>query len=138
MKLPGGGALAITASLVVAAAIVAGFVLLGSPSEQRAIQLDLRRVSDLNRLENLVQTYFGMTQHLPVSLDELVREFAAQGAERLDPVTGEPYGYRVVDGKHYELCATFDRPALEAPYVNEWLHRAGRRCFIRQVHEPQR
>jgi hypothetical protein len=43
-------------------------------------------------------------------------------------VTGAPYGYRVLDDKSYELCATFDR---ESPREarNRWAHGAGMRCF---------
>ena len=37
-------------SLVVAAAIITGVVILGSPSNERALRLDQRRVSDLEGL----------------------------------------------------------------------------------------
>ena len=64
-----------------------------------------------------------------------------------DPVTGEPYGYRIVDSTSYELTATFDTvdSTVEwtADYREEprfWRHGAGQRIYRLTVtpHAPER
>ncbi len=51
----------------------------------------------------------------------------------LDPVTHEPYRYRVVDSLRFELCATFVSADSVGPFedrANEfWRHGPGRHCF---------
>jgi hypothetical protein len=63
-------------SLVVLAAIVAGMVMLGSPSDERARRLDERRVSDLAGIRNAVNFFSDRNGRLPASLDELSRSLA--------------------------------------------------------------
>ena len=46
------------AAVVVVAAILAAFVVGGTPSERRAMRLDDRRVSDLARLSREIDRYF--------------------------------------------------------------------------------
>jgi hypothetical protein len=75
---------------------------------------------------------------LPASLDSALREpdtFTSQAI--VDPVSGEPYEYRVLDATaaRYELCAVFQaadttggRGGRYMP-AELWKHRAGRHCF---------
>jgi hypothetical protein len=48
----------------------------------------------------------------------------------------------VVDDRHYEVCATFDRPSDDQPAINRlpfWSHAAGHECFtIEPVETPRR
>ena len=83
---------------------------------------------------------------LPDSLPQL--SDIPQGPYRLaalDPVTREPYGYRMLDSMSYELCATFDAPS-EKPDPAETRalrsrfheHGSGRVCFPVRVSAPPR
>jgi outer membrane murein-binding lipoprotein Lpp len=127
----------LTVSVVVAAAVVAGLIVAGSPEDARIQKLDRRRVADLYSIVDSVNVYW--TQHgaLPPDLDALSDELTF--SSDADPETREPYGYRVVDGEAYELCATF---AKQCPSTDDtcshWRtqqdaeirgHRAGRQCF---------
>jgi hypothetical protein len=121
--------------IVVVTVVVIGIVLLGPPEEERARRLDQRRVRDLQGVEFSVREYWMTRGRLPSSLDEVSKASADPGYKPGDPVTGAPYGYRVLDDKSYELCATFDR---ESPREarNRWAHGAGMRCFTRRAGDP--
>jgi type II secretory pathway pseudopilin PulG len=122
---------ALAALIVVAIAIVAAFRVMGSPAEQRLRRLDERRVEDLNRLSDAIQLYDSRHQRLPASLEEIERDQGTDAARR-DPVTQQPYEYRVDGPKAYSLCAHFDRESLrEVGFYATWPHGAGRQCFAR-------
>src|SRR5215472_10285334 len=96
------------AAVAVGLAIGAGFLVIGSPAEQRLRRLDERRTEDLQTLSNAVGLYWSRHQHLPSSLEEVERD-QGENATRRDPVTKEPYEYRIDAPKAYSLCARFDR-----------------------------
>jgi hypothetical protein len=123
---------AIAAIIFVAIVIVASFRVMGTPGEQRLRRLDERRTDDLNRVSEAIQLYWTRHQRLPASLDEVERDQNADVARR-DPVTQQPYEYRVDGAKAYSLCAQFDRPSLRDAgyYATTWAHGAGRQCFGR-------
>jgi hypothetical protein len=116
---------------VVGAAVAAGLVILGSPSDARLRRLDERRVAELRQLARDIDVFWTRRAALPASLDALAGE-AGLGERRADPDTGEPYAYRAIDATHYELCAVFaaeaGAPGL-APDLAFWAHGAGRHCF---------
>ena len=125
--------------LVSAAAVVAGLAVVGSPAEARLKRLDERRVTDLQTLNNLLNQYWSRHKALPASLDEALNS-AGWASSTRDPVTGELYPYRIVEGRRYELCATFDRasdqpPSTSAPF---WSHSSGRQCFPMEIREGNR
>lgn len=122
--------LAILASLGMAAAIVAGMGVLGSPKHQRALQLDSRRVSDLSLISMQVNAYWSQHKSLPPALVSLG---LAQSMAK-DPVSGEPYEYAATGNENYRLCAIFDTASEPegrsyGAYVPRWNHSAGRHCF---------
>ena len=105
-------------STAVVAAVAAGIYLLRSPSEERTLRLDERRVADLVALSGAVDVYWTRHQRLPASLDEL----------------------RLAD-RSYEVCATFERDssARERPAGDGvWAHRLGRQCFPREPRALER
>jgi len=132
----GGGILLAGATVVVVAAIVAGFVVLGSPSEERARRLDQRRVFDLQQLTIAIDYYVREHRRLPASLDDLASTSAGNVSVR-DPISSQPYGYRVVSDTAYELCATFDRESKgEVGFGSQpSAHAAGQKCFNRKAPE---
>ncbi|MBN2171369.1 MAG: hypothetical protein JW819_08620 [Candidatus Krumholzibacteriota bacterium] len=128
----GARLLAAAVIVAVAAAVVGGVLVLGSPSEQRLRRLDARRVEDLRRIAWAVDRYWARHDSLPPDLAALVE---ADGPEppRRDPATGAPYGYRVAGVEAYELCAVFARPSEDepppAPPRRDWSHGVGECCF---------
>jgi hypothetical protein len=103
------------AVVLVAAGLIAGFVNLGSPAHQRAIQADRVRIG---HLRSLAHELHARPDALPESLKEL-------RSQRSDPVTGVPYDYRALAGSTYELCAIFSGELRNG----FWSHAAGRDCF---------
>jgi len=136
MKIGTGGVLLVVASVVVAAAIVSGIVVLGPPAEERARRLDSKRISDLQQLTGAIEYYHLQKGQLPSSLGDLA-SFPNLRVEQRDPVSGQPYGFRLTDTAAYELCATFDRDSKEqAARASEfWGHAPGRHCFTFKVRE---
>lgn len=129
--------LAIAASAVMAAAVIAGLVVLGSPSHQRSLQLDQRRVTELNSLRVLITMYWQQHHTLPPNWEAIDLPPKA----RRDPVTREPYGYAVTGERSYRLCARFDLPsdpdATSQPWLgNRWNHPAGQHCVDWVVGSP--
>ena len=120
---------------LVVGAVAGGLFVLGSPAEQRVRRLDTRRVTDLAQIRGAVDAYWTTHGRLPESVAALA---AAQGpylkTHERDPVTGQPYEYRVLTTDTYELCGTFERESTEderyvMPYGGApWSHPAGRHC----------
>jgi hypothetical protein len=139
VKLASGGVLLGVAAIVVVAAIFAGIVALGPPSEERARRLDSRRVSDLQRLSSAVLYYRNHKERLPASLDEL-SSLANVSVDVRDPERDQPYGFRVLDDMSYQLCAMFARESKEEQRSHGrefWAHGAGTHCFTLKVPNKQ-
>lgn len=127
MKPSGHGLLLGLVTAVVLAAVVAGFLVLGTPGDARKETLDRKRVEDLSNLSSALS---GATA-LPASIEE-VRRRAYWKSFGKDPETGEPYGYRRIASDRFELCATFSTAVTESDlesYRKEWAHPAGPACF---------
>jgi hypothetical protein len=127
---------AIVASLIVLATIIAAIVVMGPPSQQRLMRLDERRVEDLNRIAMIVDVHRTQHDRLPASLAEL----GAQPGVRLpqDPESRKPYDYEVLGPAEYRLCAQFDTDTSSAadprPWLDaDWAHGTGRQCFKRRT-----
>ena len=124
-------------STAVAAAVIAGLVLVGSPGEARLVKLDHQRTSDLYRIVDSVNAHWTRHESLPADLNSLVEAYELDSIT--DPDTGQPYRYRPLGDNRYELCATF---AKECPAENSqcahWRarqdieirgHAAGEECY---------
>lgn len=133
--------------LTVASSIVAGFMLVGSPSQQRAMNIDSQRVSDLQQISYAVDSYYNQAdpRRLPASLEELRSTQNVYVNSIADQSTGTAYEYHVVGALSYQLCATFEtdvntsgigkRPAeyTQAPGSTFWDHPIGRKCYDLKV-----
>jgi hypothetical protein len=133
VKLGGRGILLVAVSVVVAGAIVIGFLLLGTPQDARKHQLDRKRIEDLRMLANglIARARDANPDSLPPTLDAVTLTNYMKDAGR-DPVTGAAYGYHIVGGGRFELCATFDTAESEAEFYDwerSWAHPAGPYCF---------
>jgi hypothetical protein len=140
---PGGGALLLGgATIVVVAVAIAGFLALGSPGDERARQLDRRRIEDLRSIANGVENYYDRVkgERLPDSLAMPGMSSYLDGETR-DPVTGTPYGYRVLGSNSFELCATFQMAESGGnPGAMDylWDHPAGPACFEFEIEAGRR
>jgi len=134
-------AIVIAVSVAVLAAVVVGVVLLDSPAEARLRRLDERRVDDLRDLAFAVDAFWTREGQLPTSLGDL-SEAERIVTEPIDPETGEPYEYRVLGEKSFELCAVFARDTgpddRDGCYRSFWFHGTGRQCFQLEAQDLKR
>jgi|SRR6266542_4507228 len=117
--------------VAVIAAVVAGLVLLGSPTEARLRQMDRKRVDDLRNISSAIDLYWTREKRLPASLEDLSQQPGLSLNIR-DPGTAKPYEYHARAAGSYELCATFERDSAERSGAHGgdfWSHGAGRQCF---------
>lgn len=130
--------------LIVLGSLICGFVLVGSPSEQRDIRLDRERISDLQSIQWEVVNYWQDKEELPQALTDLEDSIAWFEVPH-DPETGEEYTYRITGERAFELCAVFARET-EDEHTREfrsfdshenWTHGAGEHCFDRTI-DPDR
>ncbi len=129
-------------SVVVVAAVVWGFVLVGSPATTRLQRFDQQRLEDLQTIFREIQSLCRdsdikdkLKRPLPETLEELASLARHERIDATDPETGQPYVYTVKDGTSYELCATF---ALERDSDAQvfWNHASGRHCFTVEALDP--
>ena len=137
-----GPRLAIVATVVVVATLVAAFMQMRSPSAQRDVTLDQRRVQELERIGFAIDAYVTLHDTLPPDLATLAAQPGTALPQR-DPVSGEAYVYEPLRADRYRLCATFATDTAETGEAlresprQSWAHGAGHQCFER-VAAPQR
>ena len=143
--------LAVIGLIIVLAAIVTGFVLVGSPTKQRSLRFDSQRVNDLVNIQWQITAYWQKTKHLPDGLESL-RDPLTSLVIPVDPETSKPYEFISLnkDPLAFALCATFDLSSNSGKntvgyqtlpvksYDNQgvnrdWEHPAGYYCFERKI-----
>lgn len=144
--------LAVGVSAALLAAVVAGFFIVGSPTQQRARRFDDQRLNSLQIIDSEVLNYWVNQRALPKTLST-ISEKQSYFVAPTDPETNAAYEYSINDALSYSLCATFSLPSLEqelktrstargaitpyGEYGNQsWFHGAGRTCFDRTI-DPQ-
>jgi hypothetical protein len=131
--LPSGpSGLARAAGVGVLATLLAGLFLAGSPRHERLRRIDGERVENLVRISSGIRDYYRERGALPASLAHVADLPSGSVGPIRDPVTGEPYGYRIVDSTTYELGARFDtvdstldRSGAPSGESRFWRHGAG-------------
>ena len=110
--------------------MLAGFAQMGSPSAQRMLEGDRRRVEAIRALAHDLRTM----AELPPSLADV-------GPRGQDPVTGQPLEYRKLGPTTYQLCVNFEAAAAQEParyrYGRLAQHGAGRQCFTLDTRRPE-
>lgn|SRR3989338_6179209 len=138
--------------LLVAANVVTGFFMVGSPKAERLARFDTQRINDLQIIQNEIITFWQQKDRLPLYLDELENDITGFRAP-VDPETKNPYEYNSVAPLQFELCAQFSsetqnesagKPPIAVPYpasyydgLGNWAHKSGRVCFTRTI-DPER
>jgi len=134
------------APLLVLAAIVTGFAVMGSPSNIRALRFDEQRAENLSSIQWQIVNFFQQKSRLPQTLAELEDPISGFSVPT-DPRTGMSYEYSTVaDGRpSFKLCAEFQRESprtsasfSRSPFILEgandnWNHAAGIKCFDRTI-----
>ncbi len=134
--------------IIILAAVVGAFFIVGSPMNARLMQFDNQRVSDLQNIQYQVVNFWQRKGQLPQNLSDLNDSISGYSVPN-DPQTSKPYEYNIKDSAtlSFELCATFNlngsinnaktAPAPVSMYPNDysqnWNHSAGRACFERKI-----
>jgi len=134
--LRGRGRSKVFATLALAVAVTAlglGLAVAGTPSMQRRLEADNRRIQDLRSIANTLHAI----QPLPRSMTDI--RTARPNLQLRDPETGRLYEYLAKSADDFELCATFQAASTggNQPYTSEfWSHGAGRACFSFDRRQP--
>ena len=151
------------ASLVIIAAVIWGFTVIGSPGSLRGLRDDNQRLSDLQNIQWQVLNHYQTKGTLPTKLSDLNDPLSNYIVPK-DPATDAEYEYRSTSTSaratttiSFQLCGTFVRPtedlsgkgaypAVGGPiaypsdtYVDpnfggdNWKHSAGHACFDRVI-----
>lgn len=134
---------------IVAAVVVAGFFIVGSPTEERLRRFDDQRVMHLENIQNDIANYYQAKGALPSALAQLNDEFRGIIIPK-DPESGLDYEYQAEGNLSFTLCANFNRPSRVGKFNNKllptparafpgpfkagtWEHAEGRVCFDRTI-----
>lgn len=143
--------LAIAATVVIIAAVIAGIVLTEGPGTARAERFDQERLNNLSALAQLINDHFNSHDVLP----ETIGAFSDDASyERIstDPRTNAPYPYTILSETSYRLCATFETNgphefgiygriawdlAATPPTVEpRTIEGSGEQCFVISITKP--
>ncbi len=141
------------ALIVTVASIVVGFMVIGSPADQRAYRYDAKKITDLQGIQWQVINHFQMKGVLPGALADLEDSLSYQKLP-VDSQTGKAYDYKSTGTLTFELCADFNRETRKGIPVNSgidiasisakpvyynggvgenWDHKSGQECFSRTI-----
>lgn len=136
---------AYTIITIVAATIVAGFFIVGSPKAERMRRFDDQRISHLQIIQSEILNFWMNKERLPKNLDELTDSLRGFKAPT-DPESQIAYEYKTTGTLSFDLCATFNLTSMpenlsypKAVYAPEfygqenWNHAEGKVCFARTI-----
>ncbi|HEX9608683.1 MAG TPA: DUF5671 domain-containing protein [Candidatus Paceibacterota bacterium] len=141
-------------TLLVFAAVVGGFFILGSPQANRLLRIDAEKIGGLQSIQWQMVSFWQQKERLPENLAELEDPLVGFILPN-DPQTGASYEYQATGARSFELCAVFNRESrnLEVPLARpalpdtsviypgfdeaNWEHGVGRVCFERTI-DPER
>lgn len=113
---------------VVAAAVIVGLWLAGSPPTLRLERLDEKRVADLKVIAGVINDYWKTHGALPASLTDVVDGLRLSSVPT-DPVTEAPYRYSAAPPNRFDLCADFALASRPEDGDDFWRHQADRHCY---------
>lgn len=124
---------AVFCTIIAFAAVILGWLFIGSPSEVRLHRFDAMRAANLASISTAIKNYRLTHESLPKDLYELQKSEPNVSLSFEDPMR-QAYEYAPKDSFAYELCATFDRAtdmaAEPAPSHSIFeRHGSGRQCF---------
>lgn len=127
-------------SVLVILSVISGFVLIGSPSTQRAKIYDNQRIQDLQSIQWQITSHYQSKGQTPVSLAELNDPLSGFSVPT-DPESSEPYTYNKISDVKFSLCADFKVESGEQVNNSKsmydidqnWIHGKGVQCFERTI-----
>lgn len=132
-----------SASVIVLAAVVWGFVVIGSPSSLRDYRDDNQRLSDLQSIQWQVLNHYQTKGTLPADLDQLKDPLSGYMIPT-DPATDAPYEYQRIVGTSttatasttltFELCATFAKATQDLEGRGDYPGRGGSIAYPSEVY----
>lgn len=134
-------------SLFVLGSIIAGFFIVGTPSDQRNKKLDDQRIQNLSEIQSQIISYWQQKEKLPENLSVLQNDISGFMSPT-DPETKMNYEYNIKSELTFELCGNFktelklDNSGARIDYnynspiflaSQNWDHNKGRACFERTI-----
>lgn len=95
--------------ILILASCAYGFVLTGTPADQKRAGFDETRISDFRSIRYAVQNYYRTNKRLPLNLSDM----ELRDDTRLDPETETEYEYAKLSDTSWELCAVFSTDSKE-------------------------
>lgn len=135
---------------IVAATVIWGLMVIGSPEKARMRRFDDLRLQHLQQVQGELLSFWQAKSRLPNELSELKDDLRGVNVP-VDPESGSAYEYVKNSDDQFSLCATFSLNSEErrlydkeqaypmygpyGPYIREqnWEHEAGRQCFDRTI-----
>lgn len=124
--------------VIVSIVLAVGYALylIGTPQQQRTLQFDRTRASDLEQISSGVARYWATNEELPKTLEDLKAQSFVFIRSIEDPETQEPYEYTIIDENSYKLCAVFKTKSDSKIFSQQqWNHAAERTCFEREAQD---
>jgi hypothetical protein len=113
---------------IVLALIIWSFCIIGSPVTQRKLQLDEKRLGDLQNLQYQIINFWQQKQKLPKDIKELANPMSGYSLP-VDPEfqKGKVYEYNIKNEKKltFELCADFSLPIPKGWQENQNYYKGG-------------
>lgn len=136
----------VATGILVLAAIVAGFFIMGTPGQVRLYRFDNQKVSDLQNIQWQIVDFWQRKEMLPASLAELEDPISGWQIP-VDP-QGQEYRYERTGETSFRLCATFNAESrvdysesmpsrAYGTLDGNFQHDAGEHCFDRTI-DPER
>jgi hypothetical protein len=131
----------IAAAAIVVVSFCIGLGVAGTPSEQRRIEADLKRVQDLQGIANAINIWHKRAeiQKSSTSLPATLKDLTGKGvspSQIVDPETKMPYEYHAKSDTNYEVCATFSATEDQPRATQFWYHGKGHTCFTLDASRP--
>lgn len=128
---------ALSVGILILASIALGFVILGSPRNQRLMRMDNQKIIDLQNMQSQVIIYWQQNGSLPEQWQPKYLQYNS----------AEMYEYKKNGDMSFEVCADFNRKSKKnisedmGFYSNvrlmggndDWSHGSGRHCFERTI-----
>jgi len=130
--------------IIILAAVVGAFFIVGSPMTARLMQFDQQKINDLSNIQYQLVNYWQKKEILPNKLSDLNDSISGFKVPT-DPQSKANYEYNLKDtaSLSFELCATFNKKGVvNAQYAlapmsdissNNWDHPAGHYCFEKAI-----
>ena len=111
-------------AIVIATAVVGGFLTLGSPAHQRRLNIDAGAVDDIRDLVHSLAERIGSAV-VPEALRETDLLRRHDGGSDTAQIQ-----YHRINAGTYELCTIFLEPSRDDDYRTAFKHAGGQTCYV--------